>query len=405
MDDEPRILSGLGRQLRGRFRVITAESGPNALELLASDPQIAVLVSDMRMPGMDGATLCSLARARFPDVVRIILSGQSDFQASLKAVNEGQIFRFLTKPATRDQLVSVLDEAVLLRSRRVEEKRILEETLHGAVDALGDALALGNPEVFGRATRLRQLVRDFSVHCGIREWWEIEVAALFSQIGWVTVPPTVIAKYDRGESLAPAEQEMVDKLLAVPDRVLAHIPRMDTVRAIIRYSRKRFDGTGEPKGPGGEHIPWGARVIYILCELERLESQGQSVDHAVQILSQREGRYDPNLLEQLTSFFGGLSAEEIYREVTLHEVRTGHRFVEPVETKNGMLLVARGQTATVDLLERLENFARGVGIREPLTVAIPIHDKHAHAEGDVDGAGNGAKGMEPPDSRATGTEG
>lgn len=415
VDDEPRILSGLGRQLRGRFHVMTAESGPTALELLASDPHIAVLVSDMRMPGMDGATLCSLARARYPDVVRIILSGQSDFQASLKAVNEGQIFRFLTKPVTRDQLIEVLSEAILIRSRRVEEKRILEETLHGAVEALGDALALGNPEVFGRATRLRQLVRDFSVHCGVRDWWEIEVAALFSQIGWVTVPPDVIVKFDRGEVLTSTEREMVDRLLAVPDRILAHIPRMDTVREIIRYSRKHFDGEGEPRGPGGEHIPWGARVIFILCELEQLESRGRSIDHAIQILSQREGRYDPTLLEKLAHYFGALSDEEIHREVTLHEVRTGHRFVEPVQAKNGMLLVARGQTATIELIARLENFSRGVGVREPLTVAIPIHDRRRgdkdsedmESPEDTEGTGHGAKGTEPPDSRAraTGTEG
>lgn len=373
VDDEPRILSGLSRQLHGRFQLHLANSGSEALAVLHAHPGIAVLVTDMRMPGMDGANLCSLVRARFPDVVRIVLSGQADFQASLKAVNEGQIFRFLTKPVARDTLLDVLGAATDLHELRLEERRILEETLHGAVDALGDVLALGNPEVFGRAVRLRQVVRDFAGHCGVRDWWEIEVAALFSQVGWVTVPPEVIAKFDSAAALAPTEHAMVDSLLAVPERILARIPRLDAVREIIHYSRKDFEGSGPPEGPGGEHIPWGARLLRLSTDLARLEHQGHDLSAAVQILSQRVGRYDPALLDQLRTYVGSIDEDEIVREVTVAELRRGHRFVAPVLAGNGVLLVARGQIATEELLARLHNFSRGVGVREPLTVAVPVH--------------------------------
>lgn len=381
VDDEPRILSGLSRQLRGQFEVHVAESGVEGLRILTANPGISVLVTDMRMPQMDGATLCSLARARFPDIVRIVLSGQSDFQASLKAVNEGQIFRFLTKPVGRDPLIEVLREAAQLYERRIEEKQILEETLHGAVDALGDVLALGNPEIFGRATRLRQMVAEFSAYCGVRDWWEIEVAAVFSQVGWVTVPPDVLTRHDAGEGLSHAENAMVARLHELPNRILERIPRLDNVRSTIRYCQKHYDGSGVPDGPGGDHIPWSSRLLHLITDMVQLENQGHSTQAATQILAQRIGRYDPSLLEQLASHVGATTSAESIREVSVHELRTGHRFVAPVYSKSGVLLVAQGQSVTDELLIRLENFSHGVGVREPLTIAAATRLKATGTEG------------------------
>jgi EAL domain-containing protein (putative c-di-GMP-specific phosphodiesterase class I)/CheY-like chemotaxis protein len=110
--DEPAILAGLRRQLRSQYDVVTATNGATALELLQNDGPFAVVVSDMRMPVMDGATFLAGARAASRDTVRILLTGQADIDAAVAAVNRGQIFRFLSKPCPVASLQECLREAV-----------------------------------------------------------------------------------------------------------------------------------------------------------------------------------------------------------------------------------------------------------------------------------------------------
>ncbi len=98
VDDEPRVLEALQRHLRERFEVLTATSGARAVDIIQQHKDLAVVVSDMRMPEMDGATLLRHARVLRPSAVRVLLTGQADMAAAIKAINEGQIFRFLTKP-------------------------------------------------------------------------------------------------------------------------------------------------------------------------------------------------------------------------------------------------------------------------------------------------------------------
>lgn len=112
VDDEPKVLDGLVRALRGTFDVHTAVGGALGLAAIEREGPFAVVMSDMRMPGMDGATFLRFCRERAPDAVRVLLTGQADLPSAVAAVNEGQIFRFLTKPCDRGTLVAALGEAV-----------------------------------------------------------------------------------------------------------------------------------------------------------------------------------------------------------------------------------------------------------------------------------------------------
>ena len=118
VDDEPQNLLTFRYALEDRFAVVTAQSGPQALEVLARN-EVAVLVCDQRMPGMTGVEVCARAREQWPDVARIIMTAYSDLQAAVDAINQGHVFRYLTKPWRDEELSSVLDEAVeLVRMRR-----------------------------------------------------------------------------------------------------------------------------------------------------------------------------------------------------------------------------------------------------------------------------------------------
>lgn len=127
VDDEPNVLQALERQLRKQFEVLTAEGPVLGLEALKKEGPFAVIVSDLRMPVMDGIRFLAMAKEALPDSVRIILSGQGDFAAAIDAVNEGSIFRFLTKPCPTDHLIKAL-AAGLEQYRLVHaERELLEE--------------------------------------------------------------------------------------------------------------------------------------------------------------------------------------------------------------------------------------------------------------------------------------
>jgi DNA-binding NtrC family response regulator len=104
VDDEPRVVEGLALHLRRNYQVLTANGAQSALEILKDKGAPAVIVSDMRMPGIDGATLLKRVKDLYPDMTRILLTGEPGRDAAIAAVNEGQIFRFLTKPCPPDRL-------------------------------------------------------------------------------------------------------------------------------------------------------------------------------------------------------------------------------------------------------------------------------------------------------------
>src|SRR5690242_13400139 len=111
VDDEPAILDGYRRLLRGEYEFDIA-LGPNlALEMLTKQ-SYAVVIADMRMPEMDGAQLLSKIAAEYPGTIRIMLTGNSDMQTAVRAVNEGAVFRFLTKPCDKELLRTTIQAAL-----------------------------------------------------------------------------------------------------------------------------------------------------------------------------------------------------------------------------------------------------------------------------------------------------
>ena len=146
VDDERAVLDGLSLHLRRRYQVLTAQSGAEGLEILGREAGINVVVSDMRMPVMDGAAFLTRARALVPDVVRVLLTGQADLDSAIAVINEGRIFRFLTKPCPPATMMGALEAAVEQHRLITSERVLLEQTLHGSIKALTDILALANPE-------------------------------------------------------------------------------------------------------------------------------------------------------------------------------------------------------------------------------------------------------------------
>lgn len=374
VDDEPAVLDGLRRSLRGLVDLHTATGGDEALATLEAAGPFAVVVSDMRMPGMDGVTLLARVRERSPDTIRMLLTGNADVGAAAAAVNHGQIFRFLCKPCPPDQLRAAVKAAVDQHRLVTAERELLDRTLRGSVQALVETLALANPTAFTRAARLRRLVRSLVSVLGVEDWWHLEIAATLSQIGAVTLPPAVVEKLHTGEDLSPDEAEMAERLPAIAEDVLSTIPRLEAVREAIRYQDKHFDGSGRPPGPvRGEQIPLGARILRVAIDYDQLEARGLSPRLATDALRSRSGVYDPAILDALEHAVGrwGLARES--REVTVDELRPGMILAADVRARNGLMLVGRGHEVTPSLLQRIRNFAHTVGVTDRIHVLVP-HD-------------------------------
>lgn len=370
VDDEPRILEGLALQLRRRFDLKTATSGAAGLEILESAPSLAVVVSDMRMPGMDGATFLARARRAAPDCVRLLLTGQADIDAAIAAVNEGQIFRFLTKPCPPDRLLTALDAAVEQHRLVTSERVLLTQTLRGSVRMLTDVMALASPSAFGRATRVKDLGVELAKAAGEESVWAIEIAAMLSQIGCVTLPEETAERLYHGRPLSPEEQVLADRLPAVAERLLTHIPRLELVRACLVGQSKRFDGAGGAPGDAkGEALPLGARALKIAHDYDVAVGRGLSALSAVEALSARTGVYDPKLL----ALFAKLRVEDRgptdVREIPLSAVTAGMRFAEDVKTAAGLLLLPRGYEVTEGLIDRIRNFSVKGNVRVYTSIA------------------------------------
>lgn len=370
VDDEKAVLDGLALNLRRRYDVLLAQSGAEGLKLLAEAGPIAVVMSDMRMPNMDGATFLARARQLDPDAVRLLLTGQADMPSAIAAVNEGQIFRFLTKPCPPPTVLAAIEAAAELNRLITSERVLLEQTLHGSIKALTDILAITSPISFGRATRIKQIVADLGAKLEMKDRWQLEVAAMLSQLGTIVLPPETVEKVHAGQALDTEEQKMVARAPAVTEQLVRNIPRLDTVAEILAAHlkpRRGADALGND--PHRVHVELMAQCLRAAFDLDAHESQGRTASQAIETMRGRLDRYEPRVLDALAELKVAQGPREGVREVFLSVLCVGMVFVEDVKTANGMLLVARGFEVTQGFLERVRNLKPGT-VKEPLRVTI-----------------------------------
>ena len=370
VDDERSVLDGLSLHLRRRYTVLTAESGPRALELLKVERTVAVIVSDMRMPGMDGATFLCESRRVAPDATRLLLTGQTGTEQAVKAVNEGQIYRFLTKPCPPATLLAAVEGAVEQNRLVTSEKLLLEQTLHGSIKALTDVLALTNPVSFGRATRIKALVSELTTAFNLANSWEAEVAAMLSQLWTITLPPEAVEKLYFGQPLTFEEERMVDRAPQLAEQLLRNIPRLERVSDILAaQSRSRGARAALEHDPAAARLDLISQLLRAATDFDGLDTQGNSASAAIDTMRGRPTRYAPEVLEALARIRGGQGPRVGAREVFLSVLCAGMVFVDDVKSRTGTLLVARGFEVTPSFLERVRNLPPGT-VKEPLRVTL-----------------------------------
>ena len=254
VDDEPHVLEGLRDGRRRSFDVHVAPSGAEALAML---------------------------------------TGHADLDAAISAVNDGQLFRFLTKPCPRDELLRACAAALGQHRLLIAERALLEQTLRGSISALVDVLALTNPAAFGRSMRLRSGVRMLAERVDTSEGWEVEIAAMLLQLGTVTLPDATVERLYAGAVLSEEEELMVAVLPSATQRIIGHVPRLEGVQEMLADVARPFEVDGPPPSLGG-------RMLRIVADYDELESRGTSRPAALATMRARDGVYDPMLLDAYT---------------------------------------------------------------------------------------------------------
>lgn len=368
VDDEPNVLQALERQLRKQFEIVTAPGPLQALEALEKGGPFAVVLSDLRMPVMNGIQFLATAKERFPESIRMILSGQADFAATIEAVNEGNIFRFLTKPCETDHLVKALT-AGLEQYRLVQaERELLEHTLIGSIEVLSEILSLVSPSAFSRSHRIRRYVRHMAGELGLPEPWQYEVAAMLSQIGCVTVPPDVLEKVYSGVTLSKSEAESFASHYQLGGKLLARIPRLEQVARMIANQQKP-DGDIDAKPQAAGTVAIGVQMLQIASEFDQGILRGLSRDTVMSEIRTRR----PNN-KDLVSALHTAQVPEFGTEVRMVGVRDLSSVMVincEVYSKNGLLLLSKGQEVTESVIARMLSFADSVGVVQPFSVVIP----------------------------------
>jgi len=372
VDDDSNILLGYQRALRKQFQIEVALGGSEGLAAVRNQGPYAVIVADMRMPDMNGVELLAQVKEISPDTVRMMLTGNADQQTAMEAVNEGHIFRFMTKPCSPQDFAGALQAGLLQYRLVTAERELLSKTLSGSVKMLTDVLSLVSPTAFGRASRIREPARKIALILGENELWMIEIAAMLSQVGCVVIPEDVLARQFRDEDLSRSEQEAFAAHPLVGRDLIKKIPRLEGVAEIIGYQEKRFDGSGTPPdGRCGKSIPAGSRILKVALDYDSLASRGSSPEMAIGELQYRRGWYDPDVVAALQKALN-VTKVHVIREVKLDQLRDKMILAADLKSMQGTLLCAKGTEVNPALRLRLRNFACNLGICGPIEVFIPL---------------------------------
>ena len=198
VDDDSEVLDAYKRAFRKSFSLETAVGPFDGLAAIADRGPFAVVVSDLRMPGMDGIEFFAQLKSRFPDTVRIMLTGYADIAAAMSAVNQGHVFRFLAKPCTEKDMEEAISMGVRQYKLITAEREFIRGTLKGVIKVLTDLLAFSTPTAHERCIRMKRLVVDLGRAMDMQDPWRLELAVMLSQIGFLILPDKLLLKHMDG---------------------------------------------------------------------------------------------------------------------------------------------------------------------------------------------------------------
>jgi len=352
VDDEESILKGFQLNLRKDFELHMASNGAEGLEVFDRERGFALVLSDMRMPEMNGATMLSEIKKRDHEVVTVLLTGHTDFESAMAAVNEGNVFRMLSKPCPPDTLIKVLNAGLeqhdLIKSKRI----LLDKTLRGAVDALAQSLSTAKPLFFGRAQRVRRLANELADMLNVPNRWRVDVASVFSQLGYISLPESVCEDVYHKKDLSPEVKKLVKKLPGDIQNLIGKIPGLEEVDAIlqkidVQYRYEENDGKG---------TRLLASILRVSLDFDFYEELGHDRSVIVQTLKARKDEYDPLVTNSLSNLLVVAEQKFQLEEISIKNLEVGMRLAQELRLDDGFLIASCGADVDRQLLKVIRNY-------------------------------------------------
>jgi response regulator RpfG family c-di-GMP phosphodiesterase len=409
VDDEPSVLSSLTRLLRpDGIRLLSASSGDEALALLEESAEsVFVVMTDYSMPGMDGATLLRGVSTRWPDITRILLTGNADMPAAVRAVNEGRVSRLCTKPWRPDELRQAINEAihqhvVIRENRRLRalsdqqavrleqwntrlEAEVAERTAdlesanatlqRSLMDSVRLLVTFLEQRLPAQATRGREIARLSGRLAEralrpVEEVRQIQVAAMIHDIGLLSLPESLSRR-------SPAELTATGRVqyqrhAEFGQKLLSKVERLVDMGLWIRHHHERYDGTGYPDRLAGAAIPIASRILALAAGYLDAALAPPIVNQWLQQQYQ-VGAFDPDLLELLEYELRGDRMPVKQRRIAVTDLKPGLVLAHDMVATSGAIVVTAGQALTPHAIERVQRFV-AAGAVETLSVMLDNRD-------------------------------
>lgn len=431
VDDEANILSSLKRLFRpSGYRIFTAESGAAGLEILAQEP-VDMVISDMRMPEMNGAQFLEKVRENWPDTVRILLTGYADIGSTIEAINKGQIYRYISKP-WEDNDITITVRQALERRELEREKARLEELTRVQNEELKELNTNLENKVRERTEELRQAMLDLqAAHEKLKKGFMASIRAFSSLIemrggGVLSGHAKRVGEYMRKlipmlQISAELRQDLVFATLlkdlgkmSLPDRMLAKpfcaldademkqfvkypilgqaalmsLEQLENAGKIIRHQHEQFNGNGYPDHLGGADIPLGARILAVVSDYDALQlgmllpKRYSPAEAIAYLVASRGRRYDPDVVDAFAKALEAQPARTVDRDseagaspgndsrLGTSLLKIGMTITRDLVTKDGVLLLSRGYILDEKRIGLLHGYEKSIG--EKLGVYVQV---------------------------------
>jgi len=369
VDDDENLLTSFERHFRRNYTVLTSNSGKSALKRIQENTDISVVISDMNMPEMNGVEFLRQVKQINPLVTRIMLTGFADINVAMNAVNEGNIFRFLTKPVTPDVLEKVIADAVEQYRLITSEKQLLRFTLNGSLEILTEVLSMTNPAAFGRSSRIKKIVQHILSFENLDNAWQYELAATLCLIGDMSIPQPIQDKIHQKVELTPAERETVNFAPQVAYNLLCKIPRFEQIATMILNQHKPFHDYSIQEA--GSEAALGSQMLRIAIDLDEMITDGQDQESITsKLILNEDQNYNSHLTVSLTDYFEDAKCYNSFA-LKVDDLTVGMVLDQDVFSHSGALLLVKGQEITEAVLPRIYNFQKYVGVLQPIKILIP----------------------------------